>query len=270
MKKGVILIALFFTGLLALGMVSACAETKAPFNPADYYIPDSYVDENGTMIPYQLHLPENMEEGKTYPLILFMHGSGFSGSDNRQVINGTEITICNNILKSGPECIILAPQTPSNWMNYPAPAQRPRGNHPFEECSTGPYLECALSLMRHMCETYPVDTARLYYYGYSMGAITGWYVLATHTDTFAAAILAAGIGSPEKAAEIAKTPVYVYHGTADELVSFEADQILCQAVQEAGGEVVFKVYEKYNHSLSSVMRADRDVIGWLFSKSRQP
>ena len=37
--------------------------------------------KNGAL-PYRLHLPGRYERGKTYPLVLLMHGYGSIGSDN--------------------------------------------------------------------------------------------------------------------------------------------------------------------------------------------
>ncbi len=41
----------------------------------------------GITMPYRLYVPENYDESKSYPLIVFLHGLGDSGTDNQKQIN---------------------------------------------------------------------------------------------------------------------------------------------------------------------------------------
>ena len=100
-----------------------------------------------------------------------------------------------------------------------------------------------------------------------MGAIAGYYVLASYPDMFAGAILCAGVGFPDVAEHIAKTPLYVFHGTADDVVSYEDDKELCEMIIQVGGNVIFKSCQGYAHSISAPMRFDPDVIDWLFEQA---
>ena len=53
------------------------------------YESDVYVSKSGDSLLYRSLKPENVAEGKTYPLVLFLHGAGERGSDNeKQLFHG--------------------------------------------------------------------------------------------------------------------------------------------------------------------------------------
>ena len=68
---------------------------------------------------------------------------------------------------------------------------------------------------------------------------------------------------------IAKTPIYVVHGDNDSVISFEADQQLCEAVKNAGGDVTFHAIAGGQHGLDySLNRYSNKIIKWLFDQSK--
>ena len=51
-----------------------------------------YVSEAGDTLRYRLLLPENYDENKCYPLVLFLHGAGERGCDNeKQLFHGGQM-----------------------------------------------------------------------------------------------------------------------------------------------------------------------------------
>ena len=50
-----------------------------------------FTDSQGYKLPYCLYLPADMEEGVSYPLVLFLHGAGERGSGNLAQTNDTGI-----------------------------------------------------------------------------------------------------------------------------------------------------------------------------------
>lgn len=219
-------------------------------------------------IPYQIWLPSTYSADKSYPVLLFLHGDGSRGSDNRQIIEGSsEFIICREIVERDMDCIVLVPQTPVSWVAKPDNG-RPSRNYAYEDAVPSKYLNTVLEMLDDMTANMNVDASRLYFNGYSRGAYAGWYLLATYPDRFAAAILCCGVGSPEMAETIAKTPIYVFHGTVDDVVSYEDGKAMADAAKAAGGDVTFIPCEGLAHSISATMRRDKVVIDWLFSKSK--
>ena len=50
-----------------------------------------YEDDKGNPLPYRLFLPEDFDENDEYPLVLFFHGAGERGRDNKLQANGGDI-----------------------------------------------------------------------------------------------------------------------------------------------------------------------------------
>lgn len=64
-------------------------------------------------LPYCLFVPRNLDPSKRYPLVLFLHGAGERGTDNKRQIRDIE-PWTKEAVQSRYPCFIVAPQCP-NW-----------------------------------------------------------------------------------------------------------------------------------------------------------
>jgi predicted peptidase len=62
--------------------LSTCCFIAAPAATVDDLVPGVYTNAQGRL-PYRLFIPTNYNPSLKYPIVLFMHGSGESGTDNR-------------------------------------------------------------------------------------------------------------------------------------------------------------------------------------------
>jgi predicted peptidase len=70
-------------------------------------------------LPYRLLLPANYDAGKTYPLVVFLHGAGERGTDNNlQLIHGAKLFLQPRSRDSFP-AIVVMPQCRATdfWSN---------------------------------------------------------------------------------------------------------------------------------------------------------
>ena len=51
----------------------ACMQAVNRFNQFEFQVPDVPGEETGRKLAYNLYVPENMQAGETYPLVLFIH-----------------------------------------------------------------------------------------------------------------------------------------------------------------------------------------------------
>ena len=121
--------------------------------------PRPYVQHSGTAgyifkegdveLPFRLVKPENEEEGKTYPLVVYLHGSGERGKNN---IAQMQRSLLRGVKKHGEPCYIIMPQV-------------------FEDKTwTSDGYDAALTrLIEYMLKLYAVDSDRIYITGISMG-----------------------------------------------------------------------------------------------------
>src|SRR5215468_9870872 len=75
----------------------------------------TYRNAMGDTIPYRLFVPHDYKKQKSYPLILWLHGSGGAGTDNIDQISGTRIWTQVQAQENHP-AFVLAPQNPGNWI----------------------------------------------------------------------------------------------------------------------------------------------------------
>jgi predicted peptidase len=71
----------------------------------------------------------------------------------------------------------------------------------------------------------------------------------------------------EVAKKIGKTPVWIFHGDADEAVPVANSRKMYEALEAAGGDVRYTEYPGVGHNSWDKAYADRELTTWLFSKS---
>src|ERR687898_2395363 len=96
----------------------------------DGFVAREYRSATGAKLPYRLFVPPSAKRERELPLILYLHGRGGSGTDNRKQISGgnalgTHIWIEPAAQERHP-AFVLAPQIPepSTWHSMsdkPAP-----------------------------------------------------------------------------------------------------------------------------------------------------
>lgn len=59
----------------------------------------TYLTEEGTNLPFQIYMPENYDESRLYPFILYMHSAGVKCDDNSHIYKG-EAKFLRNLEKS--------------------------------------------------------------------------------------------------------------------------------------------------------------------------
>jgi acetyl esterase/lipase len=219
-------------------------------------------DTTGTLLPrdfpaddpaivsrYYLYLPQGIAEGREWPLILYLHGRSLRG-DNLSLLTRYGLPDRLQDDESFP-FIVVAPQLP--------------GDQSWTDTNR------LTALVRHIASRYPVDPTRIYLIGYSMGAGGVWRTAVAHPEVFAAAAPAAAY-TPEPSDAIASAltdlPIRVYHGTADEAAPFARAEAMVEALERAGVDVTFSVYEGADHGDLTHIYKDDDLYSWLLQHQR--
>lgn len=82
----------------------------------------TYIDGAGKTLPYRLFVPPNYDARKQYPLVVFLHGAGERGTDNRrQLANASPLVFVQPEAQAKQPAFFLAPQCPNEqqWVNTP-------------------------------------------------------------------------------------------------------------------------------------------------------
>jgi predicted esterase len=179
----------------------------------------SFKATDETEVLYRFAASTKIEEGKKYPLILFLHGSGQRGNDNKAQLNHGPEAMLEMAEKLGQPAFLIAPQCPSDktWAPY-----RTDPDSPADGTLANPLLDAVLALVDETAATQPIDRKRIYITGLSMGGFGTWAAIARKPELFAAAIPICGGGDPRTATRFKDMPIRIFHGDADNVCSMHS------------------------------------------------
>ena len=194
---------------------------------------------------YVQYLPKDLDPGKTYPLVLFLHGAGERGDD---AALAAKWGFMQHARESGKEYpfICISPQCPKDkyW---------------------GCYTESLLAFLDDICEKLPVDRSRVYLTGLSMGG-TGTFMLAMAApERFAAIAPVCGSGIVWYGEALKDVPTYMFHGDCDEVVPLHESVTMLKAIHSRGGNAQLKICYGVGHDAWRTAYAGDELVQWLLS-----
>lgn len=227
-------------------------------------------EENGHFLPYRLYAPPHPVKGKQYPLVVFFHGAGERGNDNRyQFFRFNPVAFW----ETNP-CYVLAPQCPSRlasgsdsgavWVLTPFGAP----SHSMRKEPQWP-LQLAMEVLDKTVAENSIDKDRIYVTGLSMGGFATWEIIQREPQKFAAAIPVCGGGDPAYADRLNKMPLWVFHGSADSTVLPQRSRDMVAAIKKAGGNVIYTEYPGVGHGSWSKVYPDQAIWDWLFEQRKK-
>jgi predicted peptidase len=224
-----------------------------------------YRNKKFSSLPYRLLVPVTYDRAKKYPLVLFLHGVGERGSDNRiQLYCGLDIFAEEKRMKRYP-CFIVAPQCPSDtkWAEVDWKADR----HTMQKKPT-PALAMAMELLNELQKEFSIDSSRIYITGYSMGGFGAWEAIQRWPDYFAAAVPVCGGGDEALAPRLVGIPIWAFHGALDNVVKVTRSRNMINAVVRAGGMPRYSEYTLLTHLCWNYCYTDEAMFDWLFRQKK--
>jgi predicted peptidase len=218
-------------------------------------------------MPYRLFRPEGT--GKM-PLLVYLHGSGGQGEDNLKQLGlgnifGTRVWLLPENQKRFP-CYVAVPQSNRGWVRYD-PGKLDKGVYEIVSGpgqGTGMVLEVIDALVRE----FPIDERRIYVTGQSMGGAGTWNIITNRPKFFAAAAICCGSRSTEDGTGSIETPVWNFHGAADQTVPVALSRERIAARRKAGGTPLYTEYEGVDHNVWEWAFTEPELVKWLFSQRR--
>lgn len=193
---------------------------------------------------FWLYLPDSYEQAEELPLVMFLHGKSLSGDSLEMVLRYG----CIDALFKGRSinAIVVAPQAQDSW----EPAR-------------------VMALYDWIDDHYKVDTNRFYVLGMSMGGYGTLDVATEYPDRVAAAMAMCGGASGKELCGLSTMPLWIVHGTADELVSVRCSDRVVDSIRSCGDttRLIYDRIEGVNHSRLARVFYLRQTYEWLFSHS---
>jgi len=223
--------------------------------------------------PFRLMLPEDYDVNKKYPLIFFLHGYGERGDDNQlQLVHGARFFQREDVRKDFPASVVFPQCSKDSYWSNSMEHVKPDGSYAFYFQTGGEptkAMERAEALLEMILKTYPVDKSSIYIGGLSMGGMGTFEMVRRNPDTFAAAFPICGGANPATAENMKTVSWWIFHGAKDNVVPPHLSEDMAAALKAAGADVKLTLYPDANHNSWDPAFAEKDLLKWLFSKSRK-
>ncbi len=198
---------------------------------------------------YVVFIPDGYDASRSYPAILFLHGSGAQGTDGRSHIGA----LAEAILRRDElfPFIVAFPQSPSgDW-------QPGTGNG-----------DLAIAVLDDVVRHYSVDADRIALTGVSMGGEGTWSLAAAYPDRWSAIVPLCGGGDPETVTHFAYVPCWSFQGGADQMTPPDLSREMVRALRQAGGRPIYTEYPGIGHNCWDLTYRRADLFDWLGQQRR--
>ena len=203
-------------------------------------------------LPYRLFIPRNYESTTNYPLVLFLHGSGQSGTDNgAQFQVASPLVFVSNANQTNYPCFMVAPQCPTtrDWIN---PVM----------------VEAVLELLTTLQSEFTIDPDRVYITGLSMGGLGTWALITRDPSRFAAAVPMSGGGDWNPLHRVTNLPVWNFHGAVDDAVPVNYSDYVIRQLRAAGGNPIYTRYKTGSHGIWDTAYNTPGLVAWVMEQRR--
>jgi len=235
-----------------------------PEPPQDTGFLNRTVESHGLAYKFQVYLPEEWrrDDGKLWPIILFLHGRGERGSEGMWQ---TQIGLPEAV-RNHPDrwpFVIVMPQCPHN-AHWTDPAM----------------LDLAMAALDQESAEFHGDPGRTYLTGLSMGGYGAWELARLHPRRWSAVAIAssgvfwsydperwqeASILPAEYANALGRTPVWLFHGSLDPVVAPRQSELMFDAFKSAGGNIRLWIYQGLKHDSWTRAYDEPELPHWLLS-----
>ena len=197
---------------------------------------------------YLLYLPEGYEDSpsKTWPLIVFLHGSGDKGDNVLLLAKASPFMYPR---EKGPlPFIIVAPLLNTSNNLFPTA-----------------YLDGVLAEAQSL---YHVDKTRIYVTGLSLGGEASYRWAILHPETFAAIAPLSALLDDDQIAQldrIVDLPIWAIHGADDTIIPLAVGRKPVDALIQLGGHIQFSILQAHDHDTWTDTYSDPAFYQWLLS-----
>ncbi len=237
--------------LWSVGLLVLLAPQSSADEPERGFLKRVFKDPEGKEAKYVLFVPHDYKPGQATPLILFLHGSGETGTDGDKPARvGLGKAIRDNE-KTFPFLVVFPQSQKRSWRADSEDGKR------------------ALAILAEVEKSYKVDPKRVYLTGLSMGGFGTWSLAAAHPDKWAAIVPICGGGDPASAEKIKDLPCWCFHGDADKAVKVELSRKMIEAIKKAGGKPRYDEYPGVGHNSWDRAYGTKELYEWLLMQQKK-
>ncbi|MBI84716.1 MAG: hypothetical protein CMJ81_16100 [Planctomycetaceae bacterium] len=205
---------------------------------------------------YVVFVPQHVNDEKSLPVILFLHGAGQRGNDGRSQLDAGLASAIRArqttfpFLAVFPQCDDLQASIRQAWSPDHPSGQR------------------ALAILQEVIDHYGADEDRVYLIGTSMGGFGVWLQAASDPQRWAAIAPLSGGASPELAGRLTDLPIWCFHGLEDRIVLASESRAIIDAIRKAGGKPRYSELAGIGHNAEDTALHLNSFYDWLLLHKR--
>jgi predicted esterase len=214
-----------------------------------------------------LFVPKQLDAGRTYPLIIWLHGLG--EVELKQPFGA--LNWMSELIFTDPgrldkyQFFVLAPRC-TDRRGWIGTGYLPSSAEAIENGSAdSPVVEYFLD---EALKRYPIDRQRISLAGISAGAAAASYWAYMRPDRFSAVALMAGGEIPSSMASAPRTSIWMFANRDDEDYPLAAALEVVSTTNDMGGQAYLTVLPQKGHNVwNSAFLGDYRLLNWLLTKS---
>lgn len=198
--------------------------------------------QTGLSLSYNLYTPQDYDPGRAYPLVLFMHDAGVTGTNPLRTLQQGlgAVAFASPRDQAKHPAFVLAPQYPVALAN--------------DASQLSDYADITVRLIEDLAQRFNLDRDRLYTTGQSGGCMASVALNIRYPDLFAASLLVAGQWDPAQVAPLAQDNLFVVV-SQDDAKAYPGMNAIMEVLAENGGQITRATWD----GLGSQAQLDQQV-----------
>lgn len=205
----------------------------------------------GLRLTYNLYVPRNYNPSQKYPLVLFMHDAGVTGTNPLRTLEQGlgAVSFASPEDQAKHPAFVLAPQYPVALAN--------------DANQISEYPDITVRLLQTLSRIYSIDQSRLYTTGQSGGAMASLALNLKYPDLFAASLIVAGQWDPAQVAPLANKKMWVIVSEDDPKAYPTMNQIM-PVLEKNGAKITRAVWNgrasaaEFQNDVDAALKAGPD------------
>ena len=205
-----------------------------------------YTEQIFDELEYLMSFPNNYDNTKKYPLLIYLHGAGTRNTNYEWL---KRPVIYNTLDEHGLEFIVVSPLCRKEaWFDH---------------------FETLIRFVDYISGHENVDPSRVYLTGCSMGGYATWQLAMSIPEYFAAIVPVCGGGMYWDTKRLAEMGVWAFHGALDTAVCPEESEKMVNGINKRGGNAKLTIYPDREHDSWTPTYSNPEVYKWLLSYTKK-
>jgi predicted peptidase len=213
---------------------------------------------NNDLIRFRLRCPSKIQPGKKYPLIVWFHGKGESGNDNKRQLAHLQYTLPFLAGSKSLDFFMLVTQCPQDNPHWNTSVSKEgKGDAPFT---------IAAEIFEHLLDEYPIDKTKISTFGQCSGAVASWMFVRKYPEWSAAVVSISA--TPPLELTFTDIAISAYNCVKDPTVPIQPMRDYVTRINRNGGNAHLTEIKLDSHDAWTPALSQYKVVAWMIAQKK--